>query len=122
MSGGRMPFFRRLPKVGFSNAPFKTRYTIVNVGLLVSFPPNTQVNAEMLRESRLIKQIEPDGIKILGNGELDRPLTVRANACSRSAQVKIRAAGGTLELIPPPTKPVRNKMKPRPPRQESGEA
>jgi len=122
MDGGNMPLFRRLPTVGFSNAPFKKRYTIVNVGQLTSFPADTHVNAEMLRESGIVSQVAPDGIKILGSGELDRSLTVRANAFSRSACDKIQAAGGTVELIPPPRKPVRAKMRPRPPRQEREEA
>ena len=121
MSGGNMPLFRRLPRVGFSNAPFKNRYTIVNVGQLASFPANTHVDAEMLKESGVVKQIAPDGIKVLGNGELDRPLVVRANAFTRSAREKVQAAGGTVELIPPPKKPVRNKMRPRPQRREREE-
>ena len=118
MTGGNMPLFRRLPRVGFSNAPFKKLYTIVNVGQFASFPANTQVNAETLRESGVVSQIAADGIKILGSGELDRSLAVRANAFSRSARDKIQAVGGTVELIPPPRKPVRAKMHPRPPRQE----
>ena len=122
MNGGNMPLFRRLPRVGFSNAPFKKCYTIVNVGQLASFPADTHVNAETLKDSGIASQIAPDGVKILGSGELDRPLTVRANAFSCSARDKIQAAGGTVELIPPPRKPVRAKMRPRPPRQEREEA
>lgn len=117
MTGGRMPLFRRLPKVGFSNAPFKKLYTIVNVGRLASLAPGTQVDAQVLKEHGIVKQVAPDGIKVLGDGELNCPLTIRANAFTRSAREKIQAAGGTVELIPPPAKPVRNKARPRAPRQ-----
>ena len=118
MSGGRMPLFRRLPKVGFSNAPFKKYYVIVNLGQLASFPPNARVDSQTLKERGIVKQLGRDGIKVLGNGELDRPLTVRANAFSGSARTKIQAAGGTVELIAPPRRPVRHKMKRRPPQRE----
>ena len=122
MTGGNMPLFRRLPRVGFSNAPFKKRYTLVNLGQLACFPPNSRVDAEALKQMGVVKQLASDGIRILGDGELDRPLHVLANAYSQSARDKIQAAGGNAELIPLPSKPVRNKMKPRPQRQEREEA
>ena len=121
MTGGNIPLWRRLPKVGFSNAPFKKEYTTINVAQLTSFAPDTYVTPEVLKQSGLVKQPSPGGVKILGDGELDRPLTVRANAFSRSAREKIESAGGRVELIPLPRKPVRNKMKPRPPRRPEGE-
>jgi len=113
--------FRRLPKVGFSNAPFKDVYTVVNVGQLAVFEPNTQVTAETLEDKGLVKQVGKSGVKILGGGELDRPLTVRVDAVSKSAREKIEAAGGAIELIPAPKKPVRNKMRPRKARAEEEE-
>jgi len=121
MTGGNIPLWRRLPKVGFSNAPFKKRYATINVAQLASFPPETYVTPELLKERGLVKQAPSDGIKVLGDGELDRPLTVRANAFSRSAREKIESAGGRVELIPGPRKPVRHKMRPRPARQPQGE-
>ena len=118
MTGGNIPLWRRLPKVGFTNARFKKTYTPVNVARLAAFPADTHVTPELLREQGIIKQAGADGVKILGDGELDRALTVRANAFSRSAREKIEAAGGTVELIPEPRKPVRNKMRPPEPEVE----
>jgi len=122
MVGGRTPLFRRLPKVGFSNEPFKKEYSIINVGQLALFEPNTSVTQELLEQQGMLKQVSRDGIKVLGDGELDRPLVVRANGFSRSAKEKIEAAGGKVELIPPPKKPVRHKMKPRTQPQASAQA
>ncbi len=122
MTGGGIPMFRHLPKVGFSNAPFKKNYTIVNVSQLASFAPESRVTPEVLKERGVVKQVGPDGIKVLGGGELDRPLSVRANSFSNSARQKIEAVGGTVELIPRPKKPVRNKMRPRPQKREQAES
>ena len=119
--GGNTPLFRRFPRVGFSNAAFKTTYTVVNVGRLTAFDAGSDVNAESLKERGVLKQIAPDGVKLLGSGEIDRPLKVRVHAVSRTAQEKIEAAGGSVELIPGPKKPVRNKMRPRAPRTETEE-
>jgi large subunit ribosomal protein L15 len=115
--GGNLPLFRRLPKVGFSNARFKVQHSIVKVGQLAAFEPGSLVTAESLKEKGLLKQTERGGVKVLGDGELDRALTVRVDAVSASARKKIEAAGGKVELIPPPKKPVRNKMKPKPQKQ-----
>ena len=122
MVGGRMALFRRLPKVGFTNAPFRTDYTIINVGELNTFPAGSRVTQELLEQQGILKQVSPDGVKVLGDGELDRPLAVCANAFSRSAREKIQAAGGTVELIAGPQKPVRHKMRPRKPPEVSAEA
>jgi len=111
MWGGQIPLFRRLPKVGFSNAPFRTEYAEVNLERLRVFAPQTHVTPQLLRERGIVKQLKNGGVKVLGRGELDRPLTVRAHAFSASARAKIESAGGRVELIPPPSKPVRNKMK-----------
>ena len=113
MTGGNIPLWRRLPKRGFSNAPFKKDFSPVNVGRLASFDAETVVTPELLRKEGLVKQVGASGIKILGNGELDRPLTVHAHAFSESAREKIRSAGGAVQLIPGPKKPLRNRMKPR---------
>lgn len=99
--GGQTPLHRRLPKLRrFTNAPFKKEMAIVNVGDLARvFEPGATVTPESLLERRLIRQLPPDGVKVLGDGELDRPLAVRAHRFSEKAAEKIRAAGGTVEVI-----------------------
>ncbi len=111
MTGGAVPFWRRLPKRGFSNAPFKTEYSVVNVGRLDVFPDGACIGPRQLREAGVVKQTAPGGIKVLGDGELTRSLTVRAHAFSEGAVCKIEAAGGTVEVIEPPGAPQRNKMR-----------
>jgi large subunit ribosomal protein L15 len=96
--GGQTPLFRRLPKRGFTNAPFKKVYAIVNVEDLARFEPGTVVTPELLLEHRIIRDLQ-DGVKVLGNGDLGVQLTVRAHAFSASAKEKIEAAGGTAEVI-----------------------
>jgi large subunit ribosomal protein L15 len=93
--GGQMPLVRRLPKRGFKN-PFRVEYEVVNVGQLTIFEPGTEVTPELLRERRLVRRNLP--VKILGEGELDRPLTVRAQKFSAQARAKIEAAHGTAEV------------------------
>jgi large subunit ribosomal protein L15 len=110
-TGGGVPFWRLLPKRGFSNAPFKTVYSIVNVARLNVFEDGSVVTPEALCAAGVLSKLSPDGVKILGNGELSRSLTVRANAFSRSAVEKIQAAGGTVEVIPGAKPPTRNKMR-----------
>ena len=112
--GGQMPLFRRIPKRGFSHATLDRSYLVVNVGDLDAFPDGATVDPEALRKAGLAKG-PADGVRILGNGELNRKLTVKAHHFSKSAAEKITARGGTLEVIPPPRKPKKNKMKPRPP-------
>lgn len=114
--GGQMPLFRRIPKRGFSTATWARRYHIVNVGALDSaFDDGATVDAEALRKAGLAKG-PADGVRILGEGTLTKRLSVRAHHFSRSAAAKITATGGTAEVVPPPRKPVKNKMKPRPPK------
>jgi len=96
--GGQTPLQRRLPKRGFTNAPFKREYATVNVEKLNRFEPNTVVTPELLLETRVVRDAKA-GIKILGNGEITRPLTVRVHAFSRAAAEKIRAVGGNIEVI-----------------------
>ena len=113
--GGQMPLFRRIPKRGFSHATWDKHYHVVNVGDLADFEPKSVVDMAALKKKRLVVGTY-DGVRILGDGELIIPLTVRADHFSKSAKEKIERGGGTAELIPPPKKPVRNKMKPRPPK------
>jgi len=95
--GGQMPLQRRLPKRGFKN-PFRKEWSIVNLGDLSAFPEGAVVDVESLQSSGLVKTVA-FGVKILGDGEISRPLTVRAHAFSLSARKKIEAAGGKAEVI-----------------------
>ncbi len=96
--GGQMPLFRRLPKRGFSNEPFKKEYNIVNLAQLERFAAGTVVTPDLLKENRIVRNMK-DGIKILGEGDLHVALTVRAHAFSGTAAEKIAAAGGSVEVI-----------------------
>jgi len=91
-----MPLIRRMPKRGFNNARFATRYVPVNVGDLNQFPDGSRVEEADLRKAGLAKG-KASGIKILGGGELKRKLTVRARAFSSAAQKQIEALGGACE-------------------------
>lgn len=97
--GGQMPLIRRLPKRGFSNARHATTYIPVNVAALDVFPEGSVVNDVELRAARLANGIAA-GIKILGDGEVSKKLTVKAQAFSAAAKAKIEAAGGKWEIIP----------------------
>jgi large subunit ribosomal protein L15 len=94
--GGQMPLQRRLPKRGFVNV-FRKEWAIVNVKSLNRFPAGSVVDAEALRREGLIKGTA-DGVKLLGDGEIDRKLTVKVDKASRSAVEKVVAAGGTVEV------------------------
>lgn len=96
--GGQMPIHRRLPKRGFSNALFKTEYAVMNVGRLGQLEGDS-FDPASLTASGLIKNLM-DGLKILGSGELTRAIHVKAHQFSKSAEEKIRNAGGTVEVIP----------------------
>ena len=96
--GGQMPLARRLPKRGFNNI-FKKVYTEVNVAALNRFENGTEITAEVLKAARVISKIEKDGIKILGEGNLEKALTVKAAKFTASAQEKIEKAGGKAELV-----------------------
>ena len=95
--GGQMPLYRRLPKRGFTN-----RNTLdieaINVSALERFDNDTEVTIDTLIETGIIKSVK-DGVKILGNGELTKKLTVKANAFSEGAKAKIEAVGGKAEVI-----------------------
>ena len=96
--GGQMPLTRRLPKRGFKN-PFRKEYTEVNVELLNRFENGTEVTAEVLKSTGAISKIAKDGIKVLGNGNLEKAVTVKAAKFTASAQEKIEKAGGKAELV-----------------------
>jgi len=113
--GGQMPLYRRLPKRGFTNARFQKDYAVVNVADLERYDTGTVVDMAALKKTRLVVGTY-DGVRVLGDGALTKKLTIRADHFSKTAREKIEAAGGTTDLIPPPKKPVRNKMKPRPPK------
>lgn len=96
--GGQLPLYRRLSKRGFNNYNFRINYATVNVGDLERFAEGTEVTKGLLIETGLVKK-ELDGIKILGNGDLTKKLTVKANKFSSSAKAKIENVGGTTEVI-----------------------
>ena len=94
--GGQMPLYRRVPKKGFTNI-FRTEYPTVNVGQLEVFDNGTVVTAAMLKEAKIIRKTL-DGVKVLGNGELTKKLTVEAAKFTASAKEKIEALGGKAEV------------------------
>ena len=95
--GGQMPLYRRIPKRGFTNI-WGTEYTVLNVSDLNRFEAGTTVTPELLKELGMAKRVK-DGIKILGNGDLEKNLTVQAHKFSKTAVEKIESAGGKAEVI-----------------------
>ncbi len=96
--GGQMPLFRRLPKRGFNNKAFARRYAVVNVGALNRFEDGAEVDPAALVGAGLVTRLL-DGVKVLGTGELQRRLTVRAHRFSKAAMEKVQAAGGTAIVL-----------------------
>lgn len=96
--GGQLPLFRRLPKRGFSNAPFKVEYATINVSDLDKFEDGAVVTPELLKEMGIVKK-QLAGIKVLGNGELTKKLTVKASKFSATAVEKIEKMGGKAEEV-----------------------
>ena len=96
--GGQLPLYRRLSKRGFNNYNFRTVYATVNVSDLERFDEGTVVDTALLKNVGLINK-ELDGVKVLGNGELTKKLTVKANKFSDTAKEKIENVGGTTEVI-----------------------
>ena len=94
--GGQMPLYRRVPKKGFTNI-FRTEYATVNVGQQEAFDNGAVVTAAMLKEAKIIRKTL-DGVKVLGNGELTKKLTVEAAKFTASAKEKIEALGGKAEV------------------------
>jgi large subunit ribosomal protein L15 len=141
--GGQMPLYRRWPKRGFNNATFQKDWAVINVGDLAQYPAGLAVDMALLKATSaqltdeqargLTKEQQEkraagkpyfqrlvsgtfDGVRVLGDGELKTKLTVKASHFSKSAKEKIEKAGGTVEVIAGPKPPVKNKMKPRPPK------
>lgn len=96
--GGQLPLYRRLPKRGFTNALFKTEYAVINVSDLNQFDNGTVVTPALLKEKRIIKK-QLKGIKVLGNGKLEKKLTIQAHKFSTSALEKIKESGSKAEVI-----------------------
>ena len=96
--GGQTPLFRRLHKRGFSNAKFKTRYATINVGDLNRFKDGEVVTPELLKELGMVKK-QLSGIKVLGNGTLDKKITIKAHRYTQSALNKIEESGSKAEVI-----------------------
>lgn len=95
--GGQTPLHRRLPKRGFTNI-FRTNYTEINVERLNAFDNGAEVTPELLKQMGMVKSLR-DGLKVLGEGNLEKKLTVRAHCYTKSAAAKIEAAGGKAEVI-----------------------
>ena len=95
--GGQMPLYRRLPKRGFKN-PFSKEFVCINLDRLNIFENGTEITPEVLLERRVVSKVL-DGVKILGNGTLEKSLTVKGCKFSKSAKEKIEAAGGKVEVM-----------------------
>jgi len=95
--GGQMPLIRRIPKRGFTFTP-KAKYEVVSLESLGQFKSGTEVTPEVLKTAKLVNRKEPK-VKILGDGDLEHPLTIKAHAFSKSALLKIKNAGGKAQLI-----------------------
>ena len=95
--GGQMPLHRRLPKRGFTNI-FKKHYALINIKDLARFDPNSDLGIADLKNSGLVKKVG-DEVKLLGDGEMTHPVTIKVNKVSKTARAKIEAAGGKIEII-----------------------
>ena len=96
--GGQLPLYRRLPKRGFTNALFKTEYAVINVSDLNKFDNGTVVTPALLKDKGIVKK-QLKGIKVLGNGKLEKKLTIQAHKFSTSALEKIKESGSKAEVI-----------------------
>ncbi len=96
--GGQTPLYRRLPKRGFNNYEFAIKYAVINVGDLNRFEDGTVVSPALLKEVGLVKK-QLDGIKVLGNGILEKKLTIQANKFSKTALEKIETSGSKFEVM-----------------------
>ena len=96
--GGQWPLYRRLPKRGFSNAKFKIKYATINLSDLNRFEDGAVVTPALLKDTGLVKK-QYNGVKVLGNGKLEKKLTIQANKFSESALAKIKEAGSKAEVI-----------------------
>ena len=96
--GGQLPLYRRIPKRGFSNHRFKTEYAVINVEDLNVFEDGTVVTPALLKDAGIVKK-QLDGVKVLGNGKLEKKITIQASKFSASALEKIKEAGSKAEVI-----------------------
>ena len=96
--GGQNPLVFRIAKRGFNNYEFATRYAVINISDLEKFEEGTEITPELLKEMGIVKNMQ-DGLKVLGNGELTKKLTVSANKFSKVAKEKIENAGGKAKVI-----------------------
>ena len=97
--GGQMPLIRKLPRRGFTNARFKKCYSIINIADLNKFDEDTVVDAKALIEKGILSKVEEYGVKVLGNGKLEKVLIVKAAKFSEAAKTKIKEAGGKFEEV-----------------------
>ena len=96
--GGQSPLYRRIPKRGFNNKQFETKYAVINLSDLNRFEDGDVVTPELLKEKGIVKK-QLNGVKVLGNGELEKKITVKAQRFSSKAVTKIESAGGKVEVI-----------------------
>ncbi len=96
--GGQSPLYRRIPKRGFNNKQFETKFAVINLADLNRFEDGTVVTPELLKEKGIIKK-QLNGVKVLGNGELEKKITVKAHRFSSKAVTKIESKGGKAEVI-----------------------
>ncbi len=96
--GGQLPLYRRLPKRGFSNSDFKVRYATINLSDLNKFDDGCEVTPELLKSTGILKN-QLAGVKVLGNGELEKKLTIKAHKFSKSAIEKIEKSGSKIEVL-----------------------
>jgi large subunit ribosomal protein L15 len=97
--GGQMPLHRRLPKRGFSNEPFKKEFTTINVSDLVKFEKDSRIGPQELIAAGVVRKVKKHGVRVLGDGQIDRALHVTAHYFTESAREKITKAGGTAEVV-----------------------
>lgn len=97
--GGQLPLIRKLAIRGFNNKKFAKIYSVVNVGSLDQLDSGSVVNEELLYMYRIVGKMQPNGLKVLGGGEITKPITVQAKKFSESAKRKIEAAGGKIEVV-----------------------
>ena len=94
-----MPLHRRVPKRGFTNAPFKKEFSTVNVSDLAKFEKGSKVGPQELLDSGVVRKLRKNGLRVLGDGQVDRALHVSAHYFTESAREKITKAGGTVEVL-----------------------
>ncbi len=97
--GGQTPAYKRFPKRGFSNENWERRFTVINVGDLCELTDLAEITPEVLMAKGVVKKLESQGLKVLGDGDVTRAMTVKANKFSKSAVQKIEAAGGKVEVL-----------------------